>query len=388
MIPWRFLLFCGGMGFLVYLHFYFSHRQWRRVRGEVPSDVDPSYIKREDYFAQSFRSKLRGWLDLPSAVSPLGNPRSVLKDRETIRVSAPLELEAGARSDDILAVEGDFSCGRECTLSREIYTRGSAKIGTGSRLQAIAADQNITLGDHVTIARWVDSLGELRIGRGCVIHSRATAQKAIHLDMDTEVQSVFAPEVVSDPDGSSEEHAYLPFVVQALRIPLPDAESAEGWKKIGFDNAKLARLDSDSWIYEGSLKPRVPLRLTAKLVVKGDCVCPPGSVLERDLKATGRLAIGDGSECRGNLVAGKSLYLGLHVQFSGILHSGASLWLSRGVRGESNGAPIAAHAGSSLYMEAGVTVQGKLSGGKHVKVVPASYAEKWRRRYEFTSERA
>src|SRR5262249_28300237 len=117
-------------------------------------------------------------------------------------------------------------------------------------------------------------------------------------------------------------------------------------------------------------------------------VCPPGSILEQDLKATGRLAIGDGSECRGNIIAGKSLYLGLHVQFSGILHSGAALWLSRGVRGVANGTPVAAHAGSSLYLESGVTVHGKLSGGTHVKVVPASYAEKWRRRYEFSSERA
>jgi hypothetical protein len=123
-------------------------------------------------------------------------------------------------------------------------------------------------------------------------------------------------------------------------------------------------------------------------VVKGDCVCPPGSVLEHDLKATGRLAIGDGSQCNGNLIAGKSLYLGPNTRFSGLLHAGAALWLSQGVRGAAGESLVAAHAGSSLYIEAGVTVRGKLSAGKRVKVVPASYAEKWRRRYEFTSERA
>jgi len=386
-IPWRFALFCAGIGLIVYLHFYFSHRQWRRVRGEVPSDVDPTYVKREDYFAQSFRSKVRDWLNLPSLDGPLGGPRTVLKERETIRVVPELQMEPGAGSSDILVVEGDFRCGPGCALSREIYARGKAAIGAGSQIQAIAADQNVELGDKVTVARWVDSLGELRIGRACVVHSRATAQ-TIRLAMDAEVQSVFAPLIESDPDPSAQEHAYLPFVVQSLQIPLADAQSAASWKKLGFDNSKLIRLDADSWIYHGSLKPRVPLRLAAKLVVKGDCVCPPGSVLEQDLKTTGRLAVGDGSECRGNLVAGKSLYLGLQVRFSGILHSGAALWLSRGVHGEAGGGNfVAAHAGSSLYMEAGVTVHGKLSGGKHVKVVPASYAEKWRRRYEFSSEK-
>jgi hypothetical protein len=385
-IPWRFLFFCLTMAGMVYLHFYFSHRQWRRLRGEESSDVDPSYVKREDYFAQSFRSKLRGWLDLPSAASPLESPRTVVRDRETICVSPPLRLNARATSDDVLVVEGDFACGEHCTLSREIYTRGSAEIGARSHIQAIAADQDLTLGDGVTVARWVDSSGELRIGRSCVIHSRVTAQKAIHLAMDAEMQSVFAPEISSDPDDSSDQQDHSPFTVLALQIPLPDPASAEGWKKIGFDHARLSRLDSDSWIYEGTLRPGVPLRLTVKLVVKGDFACVPGSLIERDLKATGRLAIGDGSQCRGNLIAGKSLYLGPQVRFSGILHSGAAVWLSRGVRGEARESPVAAHAASSLYVEAGVTIHGKLSAGKHVKVVSASFSEKWRHRYEFSRE--
>ena len=67
MIPWQFLAFTAIMGGLLYLHFYFAHSRWRRVRGANPSDIDVNYVRREDYFAQSFRCKAKGWLELPSS---------------------------------------------------------------------------------------------------------------------------------------------------------------------------------------------------------------------------------------------------------------------------------------------------------------------------------
>ena len=76
MIPWQFLIFTGVMAAILYLHFFFSHLQWRRVKGEQPADVDPSYVKREDYFAQSFRSKVKNWLELPEAIPAVASART------------------------------------------------------------------------------------------------------------------------------------------------------------------------------------------------------------------------------------------------------------------------------------------------------------------------
>lgn len=387
MIAWKFLIFCAAMGAIAYLHFYFSHAQWRRVKGEQSSDVDPNYVKREDYFAQSFRSKVKRWLELPASTAADGGERTILKGHELIRVSPKLRLSDRTRCDDILVVEGDFACGTNCELSREIYAYGKAEVGSGSRMQAIAADQDLSIGDGTTVARWVDSAGELRIGRACVVHSRVTSQKAVLLGLGAEVLSVFAPEISSDGDGAP-PHAYRPFIVQALSIPPLDEPGNGKWKKVGFDDTKLSPLGSDAWIYNGSLRLRIPLRLSTKLIVRGDCVCPPGSVLGQDLKATGQLAIGDGSECRGNLVAGKSVYLGPYVQFKGMIHAGAAVLLSHGVRGAAEGSLVAAHAGASLYVESGVTIRGKLSAAKQVRVVTSSFADKWRRRYDFDDSRA
>ena len=381
MIPWKFLAFCGLMGGIFYLHFFFSHLQWRRVRGQVPSDVDPNYVKRENYFGQSFRSKVKAWLELPDSTPDEGGGRIIRKGRETIRVTTQMRMPSQTRSDDVLVIEGDFACGAGCELSREIYAQGKAEIGSGSQVQAIAADEDLTLDAGVTVARWVDCAGELRLGRSSVVHSRATSRKAVRLEMGAEVFSVFAPEVESWIEGDVPARNSLPTPARVLQLPPPN-EQASDWKQVGFDIAKLSAFGTESWIYSGSLRSQVPVRLLSKLVVRGDCVCPPGSILEQDLKASGLLAIGEGSECRGNLIAGKSVYLGPRARFAGVIHAGADILLSSGVRGAPAEAFVAAYAGSSFYLESGVMVHGKLSAGKYVKVVPHEFTDQWRRQHK------
>jgi hypothetical protein len=388
MIPWQFLIFTGVMAAILYLHFFFSHLQWRRVKGEQAADVDPSYVKREDYFAQSFRSKVKSWLDLPDAIPAVAGTRIISKGSERIRVSRREQLGNHAWCDDILIVEGDFDCGTECRLSREIYAYGRAEIGSGSRLQAIAADQDLTLGDEVIVSRWVDSAGELRVGRSSVVHSRATARKVVHLEIGAETHSVFAPEIITASIAGMRGRTDLDFSAPALQIP-PPIDAILGPGITGFDSSRLSLLGSDTWIYAGTLRPRISLRLAARLVVKGDCICPTGSVIEHDLKATGSLTIEEDSECRGNLIAGKALLLGPRVRFAGVIHAGGDVLLSRNVRGGTPGATfVAVYAASSLYLESDVTVRGKLSAGTQVKVVPASFAEEWRRLHESGRKRA
>jgi predicted acyltransferase (DUF342 family) len=389
MIPWQFLAFTAIMGGLLYLHFYFAHSRWRRVRGANPSDIDVNYVRREDYFAQSFRCKAKGWLELPSSNGNGTGERIITKGREHIRVSGPRQLGDREQSADILVIEGGFACGAACQLLSEIYAYGEAEIGTGSRLQAIAADQDLTLGDNVTVARWADSGGELTMGRACVVRSRVTARKAVRLAVGAEALSFFAPEITSKSEPGPASVAADPVSEQILQIPPPEGhEDTAAWKKLGFDRERLSQLNSDCWIYQGSLRPLAPLRVSAQLIVKGDCVCPPGSVLEKDLKVADSLAVAEGSECRGNLVAGKWISVGPRVQLAGLLQAGGEILLSRGVRGAAQGALVAAHAGSSLYLEGDVTWCGKLSAGDWVRVVPHAFAQNWRLKHQIQRESA
>ena len=278
MIPWAFLAFCGAMGGMLYLHFYFAHHRWRRVRGQETEDIDPSYVRREDYFGQSFRTKLQGWLEMPSVGSPDG-ARTIQKNGERIRVISTLCLADRAQSDDILAIQSDFSCGGAGNFGREIHSAGKAVIGVGTKLQAIAADGDLTLAPEVEVARWVDSWGELRLGRNCVVHSRATARKSAFLDVGAQALSVFAPEITTAPGALNGGQPQIASG-DRLQIPPPAGADPEKMKRMGFDPAKLTPLGSECWIYAGSLRPGSPVHLTAQLVVRGECSIPAGSLLE------------------------------------------------------------------------------------------------------------
>jgi hypothetical protein len=386
MIPWAFLIFIGAMGGMIYLHFYFAHMSWKRARGKETEDIDPSYVRLEDYFGQSFRTKLKAWSELP-AVALTGGVRTIQKNGERIRVSPSLRLTDRAQSDDILAIQGNFSCGAASQLGREIHATGNATIGLGSRLQAIAADGDLTLDPEVEVARWVDSWGELHLGRNCVVHSRATARKSAFLAVGVQARSVFAPEVITAP-GAIDDSPYPTAQGEILQIPPPADADRNALRQMGLDVAKLTPLGSACWIYTGSLRPTGPVHVTTQLVVKGDCSIPAGSVLEDDLKASHNLFIGAGAECKGNLVSGKSLGVGPGVHFGGMIHAAGEILLSHGARGDSAKGPVAVDAGSWLYVEQGVIVRGKLASGESVRVVAPSFGHAWRSKHQPSAGKA
>jgi hypothetical protein len=181
------------------------------------------------------------------------------------------------------------------------------------------------------------------------------------------VLSAFAPEVVTGAFRDFE--VSYPRPTNALEIPprvRPDAIRSDA----NFDPKLLFQASADTWVYRGDLKPSTPLYLRSKLVVRGECILPPGSYLENDLKATGRLVVGRGSFCRGSLVSDTGVTLECDVLFQGAIYSGGDLRLEAGVRGAGEG-PVVAYAARYLYAEPNVSVKGKLSAGLHVVAVPA-----------------
>ncbi len=351
---------------VVCLHFLLAYRAWRVSRGEQATDIDSDYVRMEDYFARSFRLKVAEWLNLSSQAAAPDGSRTIRKDRETIRVSDSVAWSPGSKSDDIQVVRGTFLCGTDCVLSREIYARENAFVGANSRLQAIAADGDLTIDAGVDVARWADSTGEMEIGRGSVIRSRATSGKSIHLGDRAQVGSAFAPVVSTSIAGL--EDLEMTEDVEKPMPQIPGSVGQEGPGSLGVDPAKLKPLGSEGLIYRGDLKPQVPFRLTMKLVVKGECIIPAGSVLEADLKAQGLIVIGDSSICRGNVIGNGDIWFGRDSRFFGVVHAGKTLLLGQGVRGGAKGSPVAAFAADELLLEEQVTVYGKLAAGRRVLV--------------------
>lgn len=381
MIPWRLLIFAGVLALVLYLHFYWAHLRWRKLKGKPSVEIDVNYVRMEDCIPQSFRTKVNEWMQLPS-VTVTGSERTIQKGHERIRATGPMVIEARHESDAIWVVDGDFSCGSGCEFFREIYTRGNARIGHGSRLQSLAADGDAILEDGVTAARWVDSTGEMILGMDCRVGARVTSRTAVQLGMGSRVLSVFAPRVSTPGSSSSQSSQTLTQPDDLVEIPAPNESptAEQALLDAGIDPKKIMRLSDDSWSYAGDLTPSRPLRVGAKLIVKGRCHLPPRSAVLQDLKADRSLHIGRGGVCDGNLVSGGDVYLAPDCRFSAVIHAFGALLVSEGTRGAGQEAPVVAYAGDGICVENNVVVFGKLASPGGVKVVDAAGAEDWRKR--------
>lgn len=373
---WRFLLFAVVFGGLLYLQFYLAHRQWKKVKSEQTSEIDVSYVRMEDYLAQSFRRKVRDWLKLPGTADG-GGARTIQKGKEQIRVSAAREFGSKESCGEILVVEGDFSCGPECLFGSEILVKGNARVGSHSHLQSMAVDGDLSLASDVQVARWLDSARDLTIGANCLVGARITSLGTIRLGLAAQAASVYAPRVATEGWDGTFPDEHEPELMKPLEIAFAESSTAaeDSLRRAGFEPKKLIQLGGDCWIYKGDLRPVPALRLKNKLVVKGDCDLPEGSVLETDLRVDGSLSVGPNSWCKGNLSAGGDILLASGCRFNGLIHAGRSLQIGRGTRGFRQEGLVVAYAGNILNVERDVAIQGKLAAGGRVIVESPEEAE-------------
>jgi predicted acyltransferase (DUF342 family) len=332
----------------------------------------------EDYLAQSFRRKVREWRQLPGT-STGEKERSIIKGHEKIRViSGDVEFRARDVTEDILIVEGDFKCGSGCLFAREILVKGNARIGSGTQLQSMAVDGNLEAEGDVKVARWLDSAKELTLGNNCLIGARVTSAGLIRLGAGTQAGSMYAPRVATPGWDGTFLGRETPEMTKLPAIVFSEEQTAAGRELLetaGFDEKKLIQLGSDAWLYKGDLRVIAALRLTMKLVVKGNCDLPEGCVLEADLHADGSLTVGANSICRGNLISARNIYLGPGSKFFGLIHADGLVQLGRGTRGFKDEGMVVAFAGDVLQVEKDVAVRGKLAAGGRVIVESAEAAQ-------------
>jgi predicted acyltransferase (DUF342 family) len=365
-----FLAFAIIFIMLICAHFVPAYRAWLRSRSVEAPLIDPSYVRIEDYFARSFRMKISEWMKLPVFSASPDGTRMIKKGRERLRISQSCQYPPLSKSDDILVVQGAFRCGAGSIFHREIYVSGDANVGEGSRLQAVAADGNLTIGKSARITRWVDCAGELEIGADATVASRATAGRIIRLRKGALVLSAYAPTVSTvRPEREHDEMAAVPEVPE-LEIPVADAHPTMHSRlaQAGIDTKKLVRLATNCWSYDGDLKPSAPLLIRTGLIVRGDCVLPSGSVVEGDIKAKASIIVGERSLCKGNMIADGDISLGPWTRFHGVVWSGKELRINPGVRGGDDARKTAAYAADNLLLAEDVIVHGKVCAGNHVVV--------------------
>jgi hypothetical protein len=357
MLNWPFVLFSLAFGWFYALHFMFARRGWKHIRGQQTAEIDQNYVRLENYLGRSFRQKVAQWLRLPEGTESTPYLRTIRKDDESILVFGSARAPEGSSADEILVVEGEFSCGRDSRFSREIMVRGDCEVGSGSRLQAIAADGKLILGPKSRVVRWVDAAGPVDIHAGVEVRSRVFSATEILLGPDARGPAFCAPRVVSGREKTPDTAAVPP--QDAIEIPGSAVRR-------GYDPARLVRQSEDCWIYQGDLAPQWPVHVKTKLIVRGSFSIPAGSWLEDDVKATRDLTAGELTVARGNLVAGRNLVMGRNTLFASVLYAGGTLRLREGVRGRREGGRVVAYAAGKVVAEDNVVVEGKLASGESV----------------------
>jgi len=375
----RFVLFGLAWGGLVYLQFFLAHREWRRLKGEQSVDIDLEFVRIEDCLPKSFRAKARDWMALPSLPEEAVTDRIIPKGQEQIRLTGPLSLGPSHGTADILIVEGDFECGPGCRMSREIWAHGNADIGAESDAQALAVDGKLALGEGVRVTRWADSDQEMTVSPQCRIGSRATSRKAVRLGLGAQALAVYAPEITTARWDGLMDGPAASKAAELMEIGPPGGPplAIDALQAAGIEPSKLVELGSQCWSYLGEFRPTVPIRLRTRLVVRGRCDLPAGSVLEGDIKAHGALLVGHAGVCDGNLVSLGDVMLGRGCRFSGLIYAGGSMLLGSGTRGLRKKAMVAAYSSEDLNVEQNVAVAGKLASGKRVVVIGPTEAEEW-----------
>lgn len=369
-----FLFFAIAFCALYYVHFSVAHQAWRRIRGRQSAELDMGYVRVEDYFGQSFRAKIATWIrTLPRASNSTAGLRVFDKGGERIFVAGAAQYPAGRTEREILVIEGDFSCGRDCEFEKEILIKGDCGIGQDSEVQAIAVDGMLHLGEGTRVRRWADAVKHMTLGADAVVSSRATSRTSIEFMPGAQALSLFAPEVFTE--GRHESEVQIDLAPRAIvQLPHPDNAAKAAY---GYDPARVFAMGANTYLYNGDLHLEVPLHLRAAFVVRGNFSCPKESLLEGDVKAHGTITIGPASVVKGNLVAGGDLKLKPNTYFQGLLHAGGRMCLSRGVRGLRDKMPVAAYSTGVMTVESNVVVNGKLSSAERVVAVsmPVAWLE-------------
>ena len=362
------ILFFLFFATVVAAHFLFAGQAWQQLRGVNETDIDLTYVRRDNWFGQSFRTQVAAWTSAPATqthakfrIFGAGQQRLIESDQNS--------ASTRAANSELYAFTQGFSCPAESVFSREISVHGDACIGRQSRLQAITAGGSLDIASDTTVARWVDSDGELTIGTNVTIGSRATSRYAIRAGEGSRAQLLAAPQITT---SAYIERGFDRTSVPArgaLQFPLVTSDEDDGAPQPPVEKGRLMLMDDNCILHEGDLFFSLPVEIRTRLIVRGSFSCPSGSLLHEDIKAEGDISIGPESLVKGNLIAGGSLALYDGCQFEGVLHAGQDLLLTTGVRGKARRQPVAAYAAATLYAESNVAVEGKLAAGGHVEIV-------------------
>ena len=354
------------------LSFFFGFQEWFRPRDASPLPVDVEYVRVENYFGVSFRKKMQEWLQtartlpVPESSEPLVQSLLETPEGEKILVLVGGRLGSRQEYEEVIYSEEDLLFLEPHSSFRgEIYSRGKLESGVGVRLRAVAADGDLTLGEHNTVARWVDARGKILLRKGTTVQSRVSSSESIELEPQVLVQSLYAPLVFT------QGYRPLPGLLAGdiLSNPLvaaPQFQNANPSEVPAYlRGTRCSRLAADTWLVQGDLQLASDTRVESKLVIQGTLRSGPNCYFAGDLKAL-RIELGARNRILGNVVSESEVEIGTSSFVGRNVVAETDIVLRAGGRVGKPDALAAVSAGREVRIEPDVAVCGKLVAGRSV----------------------
>lgn len=350
------------------LSFYFAFREWLRPEDNAPIPVDVEYVRVENYFGTSFRAKMQEWLESAKHLEPsepLKPPVEAVLEKangERILLLSGGKFGGGREYEELLCSDGDLEIADRSVFQREIYSRGKVETGAAVRLQALASDRDVTLGLDNDVSRWVDAAGKIWLRRGTVIHSRASSQESIQLDVGIQAQSLYAPLIFTA--GYKPLAGYTAPEEEALQAV---TEAREGLGIAGLPST-VARLAADTLLVRGDLELKPGSRVDSNLIVQGKLRSGPDCAFIGDVKASA-VELGPRNAVSRNLVSGSTVQAGEFCRVAKAVVAETDILLGTGTRVGQPGKLAVVSAGREVKLEQDVAIWGKVSAGTAITTI-------------------
>lgn len=305
-----------------------------------PLEVTDRSVGRVSFFARNFKQ----YLDkvLPQEAGAGDYAARLLDGTEFIRVNRRTDQLATQQKTEprVVILDAPHSLPGDQTYLMEVYSRAPLTSGPETNYRAVYSEDDLALGEHNRVFRWVHANGALTVGCHSVLRGRVSSEFKVVMGSDVVFERAGAPVIahqdVSEPPTTTRSE------LRGWNLPV-------GAQKVG-DHIRI----------EGDLDIPKETLVSGSLVVTGRLRIGTGALVEGSVKAYRDIELADKARVSGAVVTRSRLAVGEAAWIGGPALAERSVRLGRKavVGGPSREVSV---AGVEVELSEGATVYGQIS---------------------------
>jgi len=294
-----------------------------KPRDSAPLPIKMDYVKEPRYFDRSFKKVLEDGLQ-NAGYSP-GIKQVHLHKDETVEVCESQAVPDGRVIENILYVKKDFVSGRKTHLKKEVYVQGTATIGEGRVLRALAGDGDITLGIKTQVVRWVGTSGNINVQEQCRLGVLCSCDGELKIGKGCIFKALYGRPIITYNTENTEV-----------------GEQEGKTEKPVYDVPEEVRNIEDMVWYASKTYLSIPpfTKVDKDFVVKHNLILRKGCIVTGNLKSYGNVILEEGAMVDGNIFSEEEIIIGANCTVIGDIFSQNYVRIGRGFHLGKSGAGI------------------------------------------------